>query len=50
VGVAGLLAFPFYYYMTDLAERLKIKRSNENLIKLNLPTENTLWRTVCIHV
>lgn len=27
VGGAAALAFPFYYYMADLAKRLKLKRS-----------------------
>lgn len=28
VGAAATMAFPFYYYLHDLAERLKVKRSN----------------------
>jgi hypothetical protein len=31
VGGAATLAFPFYYYLENLATRLKVKRSIKNI-------------------
>ena len=31
VGAAGGLAYPFYYYLSGLAERLRLKRSTQIL-------------------
>ncbi len=31
VGASAVLAYPFYWYMNDLATRLKVKRSSIHL-------------------
>jgi hypothetical protein len=33
VGLSGVMAFPFYWYLHNLATKLKVKRSKSLIIK-----------------
>lgn len=45
VGLSGVLAFPFYWYLHNLATKLKVKRSTFIVMQSNSLTESNSSNT-----